>query len=152
MDSIPIYFGPLVVPATNFAGLLDIPNDVNIRTAWRGYLIRVQNTFSKVTCIFPINIRVKYWFWPFLAFKWQVTLDQANFFTNSALWAELVLAITESVWYENPGSSAHFPKRTGCTPWFFRMSAGTKLNCVFNDCSPNSKEKKLNKKIKFCIF
>ena len=24
---------------------------------------------------------------------------------------------------EKPGSSAHFPKRTGCMPWFFRMSA-----------------------------
>ena len=28
---------------------------------------------------------------------------------------------------EKPGSSAHFPKRTGCMQWFFRMSAGTKL-------------------------
>ena len=29
---------------------------------------------------------------------------------------------------EKPGSSAHFPKRTGCMPRFFRMLAGTKLN------------------------
>ena len=26
---------------------------------------------------------------------------------------------------ENPGSSAHLPKRAGCMPWFFQMSAGT---------------------------
>ena len=27
---------------------------------------------------------------------------------------------------EKPGSSAYFPKSTGCTSWFFRMSARTK--------------------------
>jgi hypothetical protein len=52
---------------------------------------------------------------------------------------------------EKPGSSAHFPERTGCTQWFLRMSAGTKLNCAFNNSSLNSK-KKLRKKLKFCIF
>ena len=53
---------------------------------------------------------------------------------------------------QKPGSSAHFPKRTGCTPWFYRMSAGTKLNCAFNNSGLNS-TKKLNKKmIFFCIF
>ena len=31
------FFGPLVVPAANFAVLLDGPRDVNIRTACRGY-------------------------------------------------------------------------------------------------------------------
>ena len=49
---------------------------------------------------------------------------------------------------EKSGSSANFPKRAGCTPWFFRMSAGTKLNCVFNNSGPIS-EKKLNKKMHF---
>ena len=29
---------------------------------------------------------------------------------------------------KKPGISDHFPKGTGCTLWFFRMSAGTKLN------------------------
>ena len=42
------------------------------------------------------------------------------------------------------GSSAHIPKRTGCTPWFFRMSASTKLNCAFNN-SLNSKKKYIKK-------
>ena len=37
MDSITYNFGPLVVPAANFAGPLDGPIDVNIRTACRGY-------------------------------------------------------------------------------------------------------------------
>ena len=37
MDSITNNFGPLVVPAANFAGPLDRPSDVNIRTACRGY-------------------------------------------------------------------------------------------------------------------
>ena len=45
---------------------------------------------------------------------------------------------------KKPGRSAHFPKGTGCTPWFFRMSAGTKLNCAFNNSSLNSKKKNLN--------
>ena len=51
---------------------------------------------------------------------------------------------------EKPQSSVHFPKRTGCTLWFFRMSAGTKLNCAFNNSGPNSKQK-LNKK-DFFVF
>ena len=46
-----------------------------------------------------------------------------------------------------PGSSAHFPKRIGCMPWFFRMSAGTKLNCAFNNSGLNSK-----KKLNFAFF
>ena len=37
MHSTTYNFGPLVVPAANFAGLLDGPSDVNIRTAGRGY-------------------------------------------------------------------------------------------------------------------
>ena len=47
---------------------------------------------------------------------------------------------------EKPGSSAHVPKRTVCTPWFFRMSAGAKLNCALTKSGLNSK-----KKCKFCI-
>ena len=39
---------------------------------------------------------------------------------------------------EKPGSSAHFPKGTGCTPWFFRISAGTKWNCAFNNSGPHN--------------
>ena len=39
---------------------------------------------------------------------------------------------------QKPGSSAHLPKRTGCTLWFFRISAGTKLNCAFNNSGLNS--------------
>ena len=42
---------------------------------------------------------------------------------------------------EKPGSFDHFPKWTGCTPWFFRISADTKLNCAFNNSGLNSKEK-----------
>ena len=41
---------------------------------------------------------------------------------------------------KKPGSSAHFPKRTGCTPWFFRMLAGIKLSCAFNNSGVNSKK------------
>ena len=40
---------------------------------------------------------------------------------------------------EKSGSSAHFSKRTGYMPWFFKMSAGTKLNCAFNNSDINSK-------------
>jgi len=42
---------------------------------------------------------------------------------------------------EKPGSFDPFPKGTGCTPWFFRISADTKLNCAFNNSSLNSKKK-----------
>ena len=52
---------------------------------------------------------------------------------------------------EKPGSFDHFPKGTGCTPWFFRTSADTKLNCAFNNSGLNNK-KNLIKKSKFCIF
>ena len=52
---------------------------------------------------------------------------------------------------EKPGSFHHIPKGTGCTPWFFRISADNKLNCAFNNSDLNSK-KKLIKKSKFCIF
>ena len=48
---------------------------------------------------------------------------------------------------EKPGSSAHLPKRTGCTLWFFRILAGIKLNCAFNNSGLNSK-KNIIKKIK----
>ena len=37
MDSTTHNFGPLVVTAANFAGPLDGPSDVNMRTACRGY-------------------------------------------------------------------------------------------------------------------
>ena len=37
MDSTTHNFGPLVVPAANFAGPLDRPRNVNIRTAYWGY-------------------------------------------------------------------------------------------------------------------
>ena len=40
------------------------------------------------------------------------------------------------------GKSGHFPKGRGCKSWFFIMSAGTKLKCVFNYCSPNDKKNK----------
>ena len=52
---------------------------------------------------------------------------------------------------EKPGSSYHFPKGTGCTPWFFRMSAGTKLNCAFNNSALNNNLKKFRKNSKFSI-
>ena len=44
---------------------------------------------------------------------------------------------------EKPGSTANFPKRTGCTPWSFRISAGTKLNCAFNNSGPNRRRKQM---------
>ena len=53
---------------------------------------------------------------------------------------------------EKPGSSDHFPKGTECMPWFFRISAGTKLNFAFYNSSPNSKKYKRNKKIIFSFF
>ena len=46
---------------------------------------------------------------------------------------------------EKPGSSDPFPKGTGCMPWFFRMSAGTKLNCAFNNSSPINAKKNQSK-------
>ena len=68
-------FGPLFVPAANFAGPLDGPSGVNIRTACLGYrrdgpkakasnsnfercylknyLTKVKNTFSKSDLYFP---------------------------------------------------------------------------------------------------
>ena len=48
---------------------------------------------------------------------------------------------------EKQGRFDYFPKGTGCTPWFFRISADTKLNCAFNNSSLNRK-KKLKKKVK----
>jgi hypothetical protein len=59
------------------------------------------------------------------------------------------------IWTEilkKPGSSAHFPKMTGCTPWFFRMSAGTKFNCAFNNSGLNSEKKIKQKSQKFAFF
>ena len=53
---------------------------------------------------------------------------------------------------EKPGSFDHFPKGTGCTPWFFRLSADTKLNCAFNNSGLNSKKKNNNKKVKILNF
>jgi hypothetical protein len=41
---------------------------------------------------------------------------------------------------EKPGSFAHFPKRTECMAWFFRMSARTKLNCAFDNSGLNNKK------------
>ena len=53
---------------------------------------------------------------------------------------------------EKPGSFDHFHKGTGCTPWFFRISADTKLNGAFNNSGLNSK-KKINKKVQnFALF
>ena len=42
---------------------------------------------------------------------------------------------------EKTGSFANVPKRTGCTPWFFRMSVGTKLNCAFTNSGLNRTKK-----------
>ena len=54
---------------------------------------------------------------------------------------------------KKPGSSAHFPKKTGCMPWFFRMSAGIKLNFAFNNSGLNkNKTKIIIKKCQFYIF
>ena len=46
---------------------------------------------------------------------------------------------------EKPGSSDTFPNGTGCTPWLFRMSVGTKLNFAFNNSSSNNNKKKIKK-------
>ena len=42
---------------------------------------------------------------------------------------------------EKPGRSDQFPEGTGCMPWFFIMSAGTKLKCAFKLSSPNTNSK-----------
>ena len=42
---------------------------------------------------------------------------------------------------EKTGSFDHFPKGTGCTPWFFRISANNKINCVFNNSGLSSKKR-----------
>ena len=42
---------------------------------------------------------------------------------------------------QKPGSLDRFPKGPGYTPWFFKMSVGTKLNSAFNNSYPNSKKK-----------
>ena len=49
-------------------------------------------------------------------------------------------------------SSAHFPRRAGCTPWFFRMSVGTKLNCALNNSGTNSFKKFNKTKLNFAIL
>ena len=41
---------------------------------------------------------------------------------------------------EQSGRSDHFPEGTECTPWFFVMSAGTKLKCALKLSSPNIKK------------
>ena len=43
----------------------------------------------------------------------------------------------------------HFPEGTDCPPWFFKMSAGTKLKCVFRLSSLNSKGLHLHE-VNFC--
>ena len=53
---------------------------------------------------------------------------------------------------EKPGSSAHLPKRTGCTLWFFRILAGTKLNCAFNKSGLNRKKKNKLKNESLAFF
>ena len=53
---------------------------------------------------------------------------------------------------EKPGSSDSFPKGTGCTSWFFRMSAGTKLNCAFNNSAPNNNKKNKEKSKNLAFF
>ena len=49
---------------------------------------------------------------------------------------------------EKPGSSDPFPKGKGCTPWFFRMSGGTKLNCALL----KNNKKKFRKNQNFAYF
>ena len=51
---------------------------------------------------------------------------------------------------EKPGSFDHFPKGTGCTPWFFWISTDIKLNCAFNNSGLNSKKRE--KKVKILHF
>ena len=53
---------------------------------------------------------------------------------------------------EKPGSFDLFPMGTGCTPWFFRISAGTKLNFAFNNSSSNNNKKKIKKTSKVSTF
>ena len=53
---------------------------------------------------------------------------------------------------EKPGSFDHFPKETECTPWFFRISADTKLNCAFNNSGINSKKNNNKKSHNFAFF
>ena len=53
---------------------------------------------------------------------------------------------------EKSGSFDHLPKGTGCTPWFFRISADTKLNCAFNNSGLNSKKKDKLKSRNFAFF
>ena len=45
---------------------------------------------------------------------------------------------------KKPGISDHFPQGTGCMSSFFKISAGTKLKCAFNNTSPNSRRKPKN--------
>ena len=47
---------------------------------------------------------------------------------------------------EKPGTLDHLPKWPGCTPRFFRISVGTKLNSAFNNSYHNSKKKNKYKK------
>ena len=43
---------------------------------------------------------------------------------------------------EKPGKFDHFPEGTGCTLWFFIMSAGTKLKSAISLSSHNNEKKK----------
>ena len=53
---------------------------------------------------------------------------------------------------KKPGSFDHFPQVTGCTPWFFRVSADTKLNCDFNNSGLNSKKKIKQRNLNLAIL
>ena len=47
---------------------------------------------------------------------------------------------------DNSGRSDHFPEGTECPPWFFLMSAGTKLQYAFKLSYLNSRKIYLKKK------
>ena len=59
--------------------------------------------------------------------------------------------IWTEIWKKKTGSSDDFPKRTGCTPWFFRMSTGTKLKLAL-DYAPTLLKKKIGKSLNLGFF
>ena len=74
-----------------------------------------------------------------------------NSATNTTAWQTLYTTISLHIYgggkvylirdMEKPGSIDPFPKRTGCTPWLFRIYADTKLNGAFNNSRLDSKKK-----------
>ena len=107
------------------------------RTTWHDqdqkYNFLILGPFQCSFCKYP----QLYWF-----IKWQQkTTARQNLYRTISLHINGGGKIYLNRDMEKPGSFDHFPKGTGCMPWFFRISADTILNCAFYNSRLNKKKK-----------